>query len=680
MFRLIFLILITWASGAFASTPIPLPDGGQVNIRKGWDLLRDPGDTLTVEHMSQPETARAFVGQTSEPALGYVDGAVWLRVTLTRPASAPPMWLLELRSSLLNDVTLYVPQPGGGYQRHVAGDRMPVQQRDIAYRNPVFRLDLPAGQPVTLYLRIRSTSTMSFSMALWSPDAFISATSKESLLFGLLDAAHLVLLVSSLWLFRVTRDASFGLFGLSVIVNLLTALGAEGYLYQYLLPDFPAASNAVYMISWLLGTPAGTLFTAHYLGLFNGRWRRATIAFSALTIAVALAAAPLMLVVNVWWVRPFYLFWQIVAILVTMAVSLWLTARGHRHARVVVLVLLLLLGGSALRVARNVGWIPPGLLADNAGYLGMLAFMLIMNSAISWRYNAMRNAMEAAQADALRVARQAERDLEAKVALRTQALREAMEQVEASLAMEKRAQDEQRQLLATVSHELRTPLAVIDATAQNLDLDDSRADPLTSSRYQKILRATQRLTVLINDSLHEDGFELQRRGTRIGNTRLAALLDDAAAAAGALSDGHRLEIDAEDLPDAFACDVSLTRLVLRTLADNAVKYTPGGTRIVLRGRRAREGVELEVADDGPGIPPADLPHVFDRFYRGRNVGRKPGTGLGLPQARSMVEMQGGTLSLVSVAGHGCRATVFLPANADRAAFAAQASRSGAANV
>lgn len=186
--------------------------------------------------------------------------------------------------------------------------------------------------------------------------------------------------------------------------------------------------------------------------------------------------------------------------------------------------------------------------------------------------------------------------------------------------------------------------------------------------------------MLINDSLHEDGFELLRRGTRIGATRLAALLDDAAAAAGALSDGHRLEIDARDLPDAFLCDGSLTRLVLRTLADNAVKYTPGGTRIVLRGRRVPAGVELEVEDDGPGIAPADLPHVFDRFFRGRNVGRKPGTGLGLPLARRMVEMQGGTLNLVSEAGHGCRATVFLPADANRAAVAAQASISGTANV
>ena len=93
MFRLIFLILITWASGAFAATPITLPDRGQVSIRNGWDLLRDPGNMLTIERMSQPEVARAFVGQTSEPALGYVNGAAWLRLAqadgATPPALAP---------------------------------------------------------------------------------------------------------------------------------------------------------------------------------------------------------------------------------------------------------------------------------------------------------------------------------------------------------------------------------------------------------------------------------------------------------------------------------------------------------------------------------------------------------------------------------------------------------------
>ncbi|MGG1948486.1 sensor histidine kinase [Trinickia sp. NRRL B-1857] len=666
------VMLLCWIAHVPASAAVRLPDSGRVDLEQ-WALLRDPASALTVDQLSKPEVSAAFQERHAAPALGYAKGTVWLRITVIRPVQSSPVWLLDLRSPLLKDVTLYLPRQDAGYQEHGVANTQPFVQRDIAYREPLFRIDLPPDQPVTLYLRIRSHSTMSFSMVMWSPEVFISAMSSESLLFGLFFAAHAVLLISSIWLYRVTRNPSFGLFGLSVLVNLFTSLGAEGYLYQYLLPGSPSASDAIYLWSWLLGTPAGTLFAADYLGLFELPYRRKTVAFCWVTLAAAVLAAPWMLVFNVWWVRPLYMLWQLAVLMITLSVVIWLVSRGQKPARVFLFVLILLLGGTALRVARNVGWVAPGLLVDNATYLGMLAFMLIMNSAISWRYTDMRAEKEAAQAEALRVALQAERDLEAKVALRTQALREAMEQVEESLALERRAQDEQRQFLATVSHELRTPLAVIDATAQNLDLDDSRRDPLTSARYQKILRATQRLAVLVNDSLHEDGFELLRRGFRATPTELVPVLQDAAAAASLLSEGHHLEVEAHDLEGAFLCDASLLRLVLRTLADNAVKYTPRGTHVVLRGRRVERGVELEVEDNGPGIAEADLPHVFERFYRGQNVGQKPGTGLGLPLALRMIEMQGGSLSLDSAPGRGCRARIFLPSDV-------QVSASGSANV
>jgi len=649
-------------SGA-AHADLQLPPSGKIALDRHWALLLDPQDSLTVEQMTQPNIAAAFRAQNTPPALGYRQGSAWLRITLSRPANASPQWLLQLNSALLDDVTLYTPQPGGGYRAHVAGDRQPLEGRDISHRTPVFLLNLPAEQPVTMFVRVRSTSTMSFPMVLWSPDAFISFIDGELLLFGLFYAAHLVLLITSAWFYWVTRNSSFGLFCLTVLANLLTSLGAEGFTYQYLLGNWPMFNDGLYVVSWFCAVPLGALFMAHHLGLFESEWRRWTIRFSLLTWFVAFGSAPWLLFDNVWWIRPLYVLWQAIIIGALMAIAGWLTWRGQKNARVLLLVLFLLLGGTALRLARNEGWIAPGLFVDNANYIGMVAFLLIMNSAITWRYTDLRSEKEAAQAEALRVTRQAERDLETKVALRTQELREAMGQVEASLSLERRAQEEQRQFLATVSHELRTPLAVIDATAQNLDLDDPHADPLTSARYQKILRATQRLTVLLNDSLHEDGFELLRHSSQAAPTDLGVLMNDAAAAASLLSEGHRLEVETQDLDEAFMCDASLLRLVLRTLADNAVKYTPQGTRIVLRGKRLTDGVELQVEDDGPGIGPADLPHVFERFYRGQNVASKPGTGLGLPLARRMIEMQGGNLHLDSTPGQGCRVTIFLPTNA-----------------
>ncbi|MDF3882531.1 sensor histidine kinase [Cupriavidus basilensis] len=688
MLRLFLIVILCWAGQSAAWAEVRLPQAGEVSLGRHWELLRDPQDALTVEQLSRPEIAAAFRPQGSPPALGYVKGAVWLRITLTRPAQAAPVWLLQLRSALLDDVTLFLPQRGGGYEQRVAGDRQPVAGRDVNYRSPVFRLDLPADQPVTLYLRVRSTSTLSFPLVVWSPEAFISFIGTELLLFGLFYAAHLVLLITSVWFYWVTRNISFGLFSLTVLANLFISLGAEGFIYQYLLPEWPLASETLYVLSWFSVTPLGIMFTMHYHGLFAPPWRRSAVGFSLLAWGVALVSASWLLLGNVWWIRPMALLWGIAIMVIQLIVATVMAWRGQKAARVLVFVLVLLLGGTVLRLARNVGWIEPGSFVDNANYLGMVAFLLIMNSAISWRYTDMRAEKEAAQAEALRVAHQAERDLELKVALRTQALRDAMAQVEASLSLERRAQEEQRQFLSTVSHELRTPLAVIDATAQNLDLDDAHDDPRTSARYQKILRATQRLTMLLNDSLHEDGFELLRHGSRPSRTSLPDLLEDAAAAARLLSEGHQLEVDGSRLPEAILCDASLLRLALRTLADNAVKYTPVGSRVVLGGRLVAEGVELEVRDNGPGIDPADLPRIFDRFYRGQNAGQKPGTGLGLSLARRMVEMQGGTLALESMPGQGCRARIFLPSaqpglqagNQASSQACNQASEMGAVNV
>lgn len=661
MFRLFWILLLCWAgqSGAWGATRLP-ESGGKVPIVQGWDLLRDPQATLTVAQLSRPEIAAAFQAQHASPAIGYAKGAVWLRLTVLRPARAPSQWLLELCSPLLDDVTLFLPRASGGYEQRVAGDRQPFATRDVNYRNPMFRLDLPADQPVTVYLRVRSTSTLSFALVLWDPVTFISSLGTEMLLFGLFYAIHLVLLITCAWLYWSTRSVTYALFGLTVFAHMLTSLGAEGFTYQYLLRDAPLANDALYVASWFAAVPLGASFTLHYLGLFGSRWRRLALGFTVLAWAIALVCAPLITVINVWWLRPLYLLWSLAVVVILLLVAALMAARGQKSAWVPLFALSLHVVGVVLRLGRNVGWIEPGVVADNAHYLGMMASLLIMNSAINRRDADMRAQKEAAQAEALRVARQAERELERKVAQRTQALQEAMVEVEASLSLERRAQEEQRQFLATVSHELRTPLAVIDAAAQNLALDDEHGDPLTMARYQKILRATQRLAMLLDDSLNEDCFELLRNSSHPQPCSPKSLLDDAAAAARLLSEGRRLEVDGSALPESFVCDPSLLRLVLRTLADNAVKYTPAGSQVTLRGKAVAGGVELEVQDDGPGIAPADLPRVFDRHYRGQNAARTPGTGLGLPLARRMVEMQGGTLTLDSAPGQGCRATIFLP--------------------
>jgi signal transduction histidine kinase len=97
------------------------------------------------------------------------------------------------------------------------------------------------------------------------------------------------------------------------------------------------------------------------------------------------------------------------------------------------------------------------------------------------------------------------------------------------------------------------------------------------------------------------------------------------------------------------------------LADNAVKYTPPGTEIRLCCRRsALAGIEFLVSDNGPGIPEDELPHLFDKFFRGRNAARHSGTGIGLYLARSVVISHGGSLTARNLPGGGAEFRVWLP--------------------
>jgi two-component system sensor histidine kinase BaeS len=102
--------------------------------------------------------------------------------------------------------------------------------------------------------------------------------------------------------------------------------------------------------------------------------------------------------------------------------------------------------------------------------------------------------------------------------------------------------------------------------------------------------------------------------------------------------------------------------LLGNLIGNALKFTPRGGEVVVELADAADAATLSVRDSGPGIPEAELPRVFDRFFRGTNVGeaRASGSGLGLAIARSIVEMHGGAIEVASVAGSGSTFTIMLP--------------------
>jgi signal transduction histidine kinase len=241
-----------------------------------------------------------------------------------------------------------------------------------------------------------------------------------------------------------------------------------------------------------------------------------------------------------------------------------------------------------------------------------------------------------------------------------------------------------REGVSNLSHDLRSPLT---ATAACLETLDTRwaADPARAGDRQLVevaLRNTRNAARLVQSlgdlaQLDEPEFKLH---TELVDA--AELLDDIALrfAARAERQGVVLvaEAAADDLPTFAALDIELFERAVANLVDNALKFCPVGGRITLAasGRidpaahgserePARQRVEVSVRDSGPGIPAADLAHLFDRFYQSRQsvepASSDGGKGLGLAIVKRIAELHGGEVSVASEPGHGTTVTLSLPA-------------------
>jgi signal transduction histidine kinase len=231
----------------------------------------------------------------------------------------------------------------------------------------------------------------------------------------------------------------------------------------------------------------------------------------------------------------------------------------------------------------------------------------------------------------------------------------------------------QRDLVATASHELRTPITSIVGYLE-LVLDEADQLPAAHRAHLAVVqRASARLDRLVDDLLtvsrpDRDSVPLRPEAVPVGE-----LIAQVAEAFGPLCAGKRLTLVVDvpaGLPDVHA-DRDYTDRVLANLAGNAVKFTPPGGTVRLAAAAGGDGrVALQVGDTGIGIPPGELPHVFDRFFRASTAAQLgvPGSGLGLAIARQLTEAQHGTLEVRSRPGAGTTVTVTLPAADGRRAI------------
>lgn len=627
--RLTALILLWLLAGPLAGSPppaLPLPAAGKLDLTSHLEYLPDPGGTWGIGAVAGVLAAQ-FTPLPRQPPTPLAtsrspEDALWLRFTLERGPGGPDEAWLEVAPATLDDLRLFLPQPAGGYTERRSGQVWPWAEREVDYRQPLFRLK-PAAGPTTYYLRLQTSLVTRPVLTLWPPLAFTEAAMAEARIWGLYFGVYALIALLHAFFWMWSQERIHYLFTLYVALNLLAALLAGGWLQQAQ-PGFwlPGLANGVMVALLCLSLPVMQRFSLDYVGLLRHTpfWRR-----QSLLVANLVASLGLFLVLGGLPGLALALAWPATGLFIALSLLLALGPawRGDEQARTFILAFGLYGLGLTINLARNRGWLPPALLSDQGLATGALLQTLVLSLAIFSGHKRLRREKALAEAQA---------------------------------AAERRLREEQADFLALVSHEVRTPLSIIAAATHNLLLDPT-LDAKGRARGEKIRRASERLTRLMDDYLSAERLASADAPLRRGPLDLQricrAAMDD-------LRDtpGPEMILDPTPVPPGTG-DADLLRLAIRNLLQNARRHSPPTYPVAISLEVAEGGLCVRVRDEGAGVPVADLPLIFRRFRRGHNS-TEAGAGLGLYLVDKVARRHGGRVEVTNLVAGGCEFSLWLP--------------------
>lgn len=222
-----------------------------------------------------------------------------------------------------------------------------------------------------------------------------------------------------------------------------------------------------------------------------------------------------------------------------------------------------------------------------------------------------------------------------------------------------------RTFVANISHELRTPLTVVAGFVETLRDIEGDARPAVAKHLATMQEQTVRMQRLVDDLLLLSRLETSPPPPSETPVNVAALLNSLKETAELLSGAraHAIAVASDSTLKLLGNEEEL-RSAFSNLVNNAVRYTPNGGRIELSFRAVGDGAEVSISDNGEGIPPQDIPHLTERFYRVDNARSRAtgGTGLGLSIVKHVLLRHEATLRIESTLGHGSVFSCVFPAH------------------
>lgn len=437
--RLVLALLLV-ACGASAHADVLLSDRMQgLAIGRQVEVLDDPSGRLTRHDVESPVWQDRFVPGTADNLnLGYRETTLWIRLRLVRGASLGP-WVLEVGNPLLDRVELHTQNRSSPW---LGGDHTLLGERPLQDRHFLFPLNASAEGENVYLLRVTHRGAFSVPLALWDQDSLDAATRDASFALGAYYGLLGVMVLYNLFLFLVVRDRAYAAYGVYVAtLGLVIALN-NGYGGLYLWPDSPDLADWAQVAAAPLACATAAWFVRLYL-LTPVHAPRTDRVLAAITWAGVLMLPFVTFLPRAW------VFWTdhllaLVTIPAAYGAGILAWRRGYRPALYFLIAFLAVCVGAAFMVARNLG-APANFLTDYGIQIGSALEVVLLSMGLADRISTLRREKDAAQAEALghqqrlvEALRESERELERRVAGRTEELERLNRSLQSEIAERER--------------------------------------------------------------------------------------------------------------------------------------------------------------------------------------------------------------------------------------------------
>lgn len=561
---------------------------------------------------------------------GYTKETHWYRFVLTKEVDAPHDWVLAMGAPYLDDIRVWMVAADDHIREYRLGDHVAFSERPMQTRMHAMRFDLEDSRPVTVYVRVQSTSAINFSAEVWQTEAFIADETRNNFYlgfyFGVLGIVIVLYLLFGAWL----RDAGMLAYAGYVGCIFLMYLGINGFeaitfatgseWVADALPGFGMHGSiiaAAAMWIWLLDIrrhfprtyrvyQAVIILNLCLLPFVGTQYYRLTAQLAVVTILILAAGN------------------------IALPLKLWLQ---QRKPELLLYFFAFLTPGVATlcQISMVLGWLPHNFLTANILQISSLVHILVMNAGLAMRI------------------RQIQRD---KLL------------AEQSIDLSNQRAEEQRRFVAMLSHEFRNPLAAIDRSAQMLQLKLPDSAPPEKERLKNIRTRVGSLSSLVDNFLMSEALDHQALALSPAPCPIRSLLESVVQTLGeTVGDRVKLEVTP---PDAtFPLDQSLIAMAVGNLLANALRYSPPDSQVELSASAAGSGLSIRILDHGTGLRKEELEKLGTPYYRASSSVGKKGSGLGYLFSRKIVEAHGGSLQASSPAGMGLEVVIRLPVEEKR---------------